>query len=126
MECGCSLESNEIGFGERWNDRAAQSQAAPARIVGEEEIEVEIDNYENGFIRLGVRIGIEWALSRQTAIVLPGNEYGITFGAHLQCKVKISNNNLEVVGAVNGWGDSVPLTDITIEKIKELNGIKEK
>jgi hypothetical protein len=109
MECGCSLESNEIGFGERWNDRAAQSQAAPARIVGEEEIEVEIDNYENGFIRLGVRIGIEWALSRQTAIVLPDEK-------DMHDAYKAAAFNATFATAWRMYGN----------RLKELNGIKEK
>lgn len=56
--------------------------------------------------------------SVQPEVKLPSEEeYEISFGNHLQCGVRITNGSIEVIGAVNGWGDGVPLTDIIIKRL---------
>lgn len=42
------------------------------------------------------------------------NTYEIDFGNHLRCQIKVSNNRIEVEGAMNGWGDGVPLSEVKI------------
>ena len=40
--------------------------------------------------------------------------YQIDFGNHLRCKLKITDGEIEVEGAINGWGDDVPLEQVVI------------
>src|SRR5690554_4145308 len=40
--------------------------------------------------------------------------YQIDFGNHLRCKLKITDGKIEVEGAINGWGDGVPLEQVVI------------
>jgi hypothetical protein len=40
--------------------------------------------------------------------------FEIRFGNHLCCKIKVTKDGIEVIGAMNGWGDGVPLNDIVI------------
>lgn len=39
----------------------------------------------------------------------------ITFGSHLKCLVRIVNNTIEVMEAMNGWGDNVPQDEIKVQ-----------
>ena len=43
-------------------------------------------------------------------------EYELHFGSALKAKIKISNNIIEVIGAVDGWGNDAK-SNITIEHI---------
>lgn len=40
--------------------------------------------------------------------------YQIDFGIHLRCKIKVTDNGIEVEGAMNGWGDHVPLDEVVV------------
>ena len=40
--------------------------------------------------------------------------YQIYFGIHLKCKIKVTDNGIEVEGAMNGWGDRVPLDEVVV------------
>lgn len=40
--------------------------------------------------------------------------YQIDYGNHLRCKIKVTDKGIDVEGAVNGWGDGVPLSEIII------------
>jgi hypothetical protein len=44
--------------------------------------------------------------------------YQIDFGNHLRCKIKVTDNRIEVEGAMNGWGDSVPLDEVVIVELQ--------
>ena len=44
--------------------------------------------------------------------------YQIDFGNHLRCKIKVTDNGIEVEGAINGWGDFVPLSEIVIVEVQ--------
>lgn len=43
--------------------------------------------------------------------------YLIDFGNHLRCKLKIDNGKIKVEGAINGWGNSVPLDEIIVTEL---------
>jgi hypothetical protein len=45
---------------------------------------------------------------------LKEKQFEVTFGNHLQTLIKVVGNKVEVLNAVNGWGDEVQLTDIKI------------
>lgn len=45
----------------------------------------------------------------------------IDFGNHLKATLKIIDNNIEVLGAINGWGDGVNQDEIKIEYLNTLN-----
>jgi hypothetical protein len=45
--------------------------------------------------------------------------YQIDFGNHLRCKVKITDGKIEVEGAINGWGDGVPLEQVVVLELNE-------
>ena len=47
-----------------------------------------------------------------TNAVLAVRCYQIDFGNHLRCKIKVTDNGIEVEGAINGWGDGVPLDEV--------------
>lgn len=44
------------------------------------------------------------------------SEYELHFGSALKAKIKISNNIIEVIGAVDGWGNDAKLS-ILIEPL---------
>jgi len=44
--------------------------------------------------------------------------YSITFGRDLKCKVKVTNGAPEVEAAMNGWGDNISLSDISVDKLQ--------
>jgi len=43
--------------------------------------------------------------------------YSIDFGKHCKAKIRIENGEPKVEAAMNGWGDGISLSDITIEKL---------
>lgn len=43
--------------------------------------------------------------------------YSIDFGKHCKAKIQIKNGEPKVEAAMNGWGDGISLSDITIEKL---------
>lgn len=44
--------------------------------------------------------------------------FQIDFGNHLRCKLKVENNQITVEGAINGWGDGVPLEQVVIVELQ--------
>lgn len=44
--------------------------------------------------------------------------YQIDFGNHLRCKIKVTDNRIEVEGAINGWGDGVPLDEVVVVEVQ--------
>ena len=60
--------------------------------------------------------------STDTAIVgntvLAVRYYQIDFGNHLRCKIKVTDNGIEVEGAINGWGDDVPLDKVVVVEVQ--------
>ncbi len=44
--------------------------------------------------------------------------YQIDFGNHLRCKIKVTDNGIEVEGAMNGWGDGVPLNEVVFVEVQ--------
>ena len=44
--------------------------------------------------------------------------YQIDFGNHLRCKIKVTDNRIEVEGAINGWGDGVPLSEVVVVEVQ--------
>lgn len=44
--------------------------------------------------------------------------YQIDFGNHLRCKIKVTDNGIEVEGAMNGWGDGVPLDEVVVVEVQ--------
>lgn len=44
--------------------------------------------------------------------------YQIDFGNHIRCKIKVTNNGIEVEGAMNGWGDDVPLSEVVVVEVQ--------
>lgn len=44
--------------------------------------------------------------------------YQIDFGNHLRCKIIVTDNGIEVEGAINGWGDEVPLSEVIVVEVQ--------
>lgn len=44
--------------------------------------------------------------------------FEIDFGNHLRCRVKVTDNVIQVEGAMNGWGDGVPLSEVVIVELQ--------
>jgi hypothetical protein len=44
--------------------------------------------------------------------------YQIDFGNHLRCKIKVTDNGIEVEGAMNGWGDGIPLSEVVVVEVQ--------
>jgi len=44
--------------------------------------------------------------------------FQIDFGNHLRCKIKLTDNGIEVEGAMNGWGDGVPLSEVVVVELQ--------
>jgi len=59
--------------------------------------------------------------SHEEKATLPINivsgSYSVDFGGHCKAKFKIDNGEPKVEAAMNGWGDGISLSDITIEKL---------
>lgn len=47
-----------------------------------------------------------------------GRYYQIDFGNHLRCKIKVTDAGIEVEGAMNGWGNGVPLSEVVIVELQ--------
>ena len=61
----------------------------------------------------------EWQEQEQLALTCVSSRfYQIDFGNHLRCKVKAVNNKIEVEGAINGWGDGVPLSEVVVVEVQ--------
>ena len=44
--------------------------------------------------------------------------YQIDFGNHLRCKIKVTDKGIEVEGAMNGWGDGIPLDEVIVVEVQ--------
>jgi hypothetical protein len=52
-------------------------------------------------------------------ILYPKRVFEVNFGGHLKCKIYLSENELEVGAAVNGWGDGIPSGEIYVTESKD-------
>jgi hypothetical protein len=50
---------------------------------------------------------------------MAGRCYQIEFGNHIRCKIKVTDNGIKVEGAMNGWGDDVPLDEVFVSLLEE-------
>ena len=48
---------------------------------------------------------------------LPTKKYEIDFGAHLRCGIDVTNNELNILGAMDGWGNGVSKDVIVIKEL---------
>jgi len=48
---------------------------------------------------------------------LPTKKYEIDFGTHLRCGINVTNNELNILGAMDGWGDGVSKDVVVIKQI---------
>ena len=60
--------------------------------------------------------GTEAAIDGNTLLAV--RCYQIDFGNHLRCKIKVTDNGIEVEGAINGWGDGVPLSEVVVVEVQ--------
>jgi hypothetical protein len=44
--------------------------------------------------------------------------FEIEFGKHLATKIKVTDSGIEIIGAIDGWGNGVPNSEI---KVKQQN-----
>lgn len=66
-------------------------------------------------IRLGYIAGMNKALSLFS--VSGSCPYDIDLGTHCRARIEITNNEPKVIGAMNGWGDSISFADIKVKKL---------
>jgi len=59
-----------------------------------------------------------WSEQQPTADKMVEEEYDIDFGGHLKAGIRVSASRIEIIGAVNGWGNAVPDDDIKVTKIE--------
>jgi hypothetical protein len=57
---------------------------------------------------------ISWDLN-----CLPTKKYEIDFGTHLRCGIEVTNNEINILGAIDGWGEGVSEDVITIMRIDD-------
>jgi hypothetical protein len=57
-------------------------------------------------------------LGNDSKPVLAVRCYQIDFGNHLRCKIKVTDKGIEVEGAMNGWGDSVLLSEVVVVEVQ--------
>ena len=57
---------------------------------------------------------------------LPSETYEIDFGGHIKCKVCVCGSELEVEAAMNGWGDGLPSSDISVVKLDSSENMEGK
>ena len=50
--------------------------------------------------------------------ILESKIYEIDFDGHLKCKIRISDNKLEVEAAMDGWGNKIQKSDISVIELK--------
>lgn len=48
---------------------------------------------------------------------LPTREYNIDFNGNVMCIIKVQGGNIEIVGAINGWGNSIEKDTIIITEV---------
>lgn len=44
--------------------------------------------------------------------------YEIDFGGNLKCKIRVCGNELEVDAAMNGWGNGIPCSEISVVELQ--------
>jgi hypothetical protein len=44
--------------------------------------------------------------------------YEIDFGGNLKCKIRVCGNELEVEAAMNGWGNGIPCSEISVVELQ--------
>ena len=44
--------------------------------------------------------------------------YDIDFGGHSKCKIRVCGNELEVEAAMNGWGNGIPRSEISVVELQ--------
>lgn len=71
-------------------------------------------HYNDGQIA-GFELGARWALS--LFAVSGSYSYEIDFGTHCRAGIDVTNNEPKVVGAIDGWGKNISLSDIDIKKL---------
>ena len=47
------------------------------------------------------------------------SKYDIDFGGHCKAGINVTEHKIEVVGAINGYGDSINMETITISKYRQ-------
>ncbi len=63
-----------------------------------------------------VESNVEAAIVGNTVVAV--RCYQIDFGNHLRCNIKVTDNGIEVEGAINGWGDFVPLDEVVVVEVQ--------
>jgi hypothetical protein len=48
---------------------------------------------------------------------LPTKQYEIEFSNHLRCGINVTNNEINVIGAIDGWGNGVGKDVITVKEL---------
>ena len=49
---------------------------------------------------------------------LSSKTYEIDFGGNLKCKIRVCGNELEVEAAMNGWGNGIPCSEISVVELQ--------
>jgi hypothetical protein len=49
--------------------------------------------------------------------LLPTKQYEIEFSNHLRCGINVTNNEINVIGAIDGWGNGVGKDVITVKEL---------
>ena len=44
--------------------------------------------------------------------------YEIDFGGNLKCKIRVCGSELEVEAAMNGWGNGIPCSEISVVELQ--------
>ena len=94
------------------------------------ELETIIENEFDCLINdLGCLIGEEWKAEAIKKVVnqafvlggvsssLPTKKYEIDFGTHLRCGIDVTDNELNILGAMDGWGNGVSKEVIEIKQL---------
>ena len=48
---------------------------------------------------------------------LPTREYNIDFNGNVMCRIKVQGGNIEIIGAINRWGNTIEKETITITEV---------
>lgn len=77
----------------------------------------ECGYYNDGFID-GVIYAFEALSQHVVSGSLLSKTYEIDFGGNLKCKIRVCGNELEVEAAMNGWGNGIPCSEISVVEVQ--------
>jgi hypothetical protein len=79
-----------------------------------EETNIPKEHWENEIAQM-MGLYADYYHEKHCCTELSTKKYEIDFGTHLRCGIEVTNNELNILGAIDGWGDGVSKDVIVVK-----------